>query len=120
MHDKPEKWHATVQSCEKMHDWPKQSACGNENYPKPCLGEKTTLRQRSGQEIGKAQNRKYDFCYKQKSMRQRSPQRKCIVATTLAQDVIISKSIMIKYGIFLLCVGGYHATFKIKSAKGIR
>jgi hypothetical protein len=63
---------------------------------------------------------KYDFCYKQKSMRQRSPQRKCIVATTLAQDVIISKSIMIKYGIFLLCVGGYHATFKIKSAKGIR
>jgi len=104
----------------KWHDWLKQSACGNENYPKPCLGEKKTLRQRSGQEIGKAQNRKYDFCYKQKSMRQRSPQRKCIVATTLAQDVIISKSIMIKYEIFLLCVGGYHATFKIKSAKGIR
>jgi hypothetical protein len=82
----------------------------------PVWLKKKTLRQRSGN----AQNRKYDFCYKQKSMRQRSPQRKCIVATILAQDVIISKSIMIKYGIFLLCVGSYHATFKIKSAKGIR
>ena len=86
----------------------------------PVWLKKKSVRQRSGQEIGNAQNRKYDFCYKPKSMRRRSPQRKCIVATTLAQDGIISKSIMIKYGIFLLYVGGYHATFKIKSPKGIR
>jgi hypothetical protein len=55
-----------------------------------------------------------------KQMRQRSPHRRCILATALVQDVILFKSIMNNIGKVLLCMGGYHATFKIKSAKGIR
>ena len=42
----------------KWHDWLKQSACGNEHYPKPCLVEKKTAatlrtrnRQRSEQKV---------------------------------------------------------------------